>query len=173
MQATSTHISGLHEHVAARKILECLTNCSCHGLSNRTGSAGPGEAWSHGKNTRKRPKGTSGGPAVSLLKQLQLILQLLIFSFWSYLPTGCGRAGYKDRTVFRSLSPDFRLLLCPLYTLYFSVAKYRIMKSVENTKPSCIQDSVASLQHYTTEVILSCAPLVFLELSRITFRLRI
>ena len=156
--------------MAARKILESLTNCFCHGLSNRTGSAVLG--WSHGKNTRKRPKGTSGGPAVSLLKRLQLILQLLI-SGPTFLPTGCGRAGYKDRTIFCSLSPDFRLLLCPLYTLYFSVAKYRIMKSVENTKPSCIQDSVASLQHYTTEVILSCAPLVFLELSRITFRLRI
>ena len=37
----STHISSLHEHVAARKILESLKNWSGHSLSNRTGSAGP------------------------------------------------------------------------------------------------------------------------------------
>ena len=41
LQATSTHISSLHEHVAARKILGSLKNWSGHGLSNRTGSAGP------------------------------------------------------------------------------------------------------------------------------------
>ena len=41
LQTTSTHISSLHEHVAARKILESLKNWSGHGLSNRTGSADP------------------------------------------------------------------------------------------------------------------------------------
>ena len=41
LQATSTHISSLHEHVAARKMFESLKNWSGHGLSNRTGSAGP------------------------------------------------------------------------------------------------------------------------------------
>ena len=40
LQATSTHIFSLYEHVAARKILESLKNWSGHGLSNRTGSAG-------------------------------------------------------------------------------------------------------------------------------------
>ena len=39
--ATSTLISSLHEHVVALKILESLKNWSSHGLSNRTGSAGP------------------------------------------------------------------------------------------------------------------------------------
>ena len=47
LQATSTHISSLHEHVAARKILGSLKNWSGHGLSNRTGSAGP--AWVPGR----------------------------------------------------------------------------------------------------------------------------
>ena len=41
LQATSTHISSLHEHVVARKILKSLKHWSGHGLSNRTGSAGP------------------------------------------------------------------------------------------------------------------------------------
>ena len=41
LQATSTRISSLHEHVAAQKILESLKNWSGHGLSNRTGSAVP------------------------------------------------------------------------------------------------------------------------------------
>ena len=41
LQATSTHISSLHEHVAAQKILGSLKNWSGHGLSNLTGSAGP------------------------------------------------------------------------------------------------------------------------------------
>ena len=41
LQATSTYISSLHEHVAAPKTLESLNNWSGHGLSNRTGSAGP------------------------------------------------------------------------------------------------------------------------------------
>ena len=39
--ATSTHIFGLHEHVATREILESLKIWSGHGLSNRTGFAGP------------------------------------------------------------------------------------------------------------------------------------
>ena len=43
LQATTMHISSLHEHVAARKSLESLKNWSDHGLSNRTGSAGPGK----------------------------------------------------------------------------------------------------------------------------------
>ena len=37
LQATSTHTSSLHEHVAAQKILESLKNWSGRGLSNRTG----------------------------------------------------------------------------------------------------------------------------------------
>ena len=41
LQATSTHISSLHEHVATPKTLESLKNWSGHGLSNQTGSAGP------------------------------------------------------------------------------------------------------------------------------------
>ena len=39
LQATSTHISSLHEHVVTQKIWESLKNWSGHGLNNRTGSA--------------------------------------------------------------------------------------------------------------------------------------
>ena len=38
---TNTHISSLHKHVAAQKTLESPKNWSGHGVSNRTGSAGP------------------------------------------------------------------------------------------------------------------------------------
>ena len=62
------HISSLHKHVAARKILESLKNWSGHALSNQTGSTSPVLPPCHDPAPMSSPTGLSGGsPAWQLL----------------------------------------------------------------------------------------------------------